>query len=99
MYEQTNCHLCGNEPDEKCKHELISDVELTFYVSEPVNTGHEDDIAEEVQWNQPEQRGVYVILYLFTLSIISFANTLLEAYSDGVAGHVFQNICLIELSE
>jgi hypothetical protein len=53
MYEQTESHLCAYEPDEKCFHELISDVELTFYVSEPVNTGHEDDIAEEVQWNQP----------------------------------------------
>ena len=60
-------------------------------IPEQVDACDTYEVAEEIYYDEPVQRGVHMIRDRFHAHICgTLAKTLLEAHTDGIAGNVFE---------
>jgi hypothetical protein len=68
--------LGRDEPDNEGQEHLYSYVELTLNISQFVYAGHEENISQDIYYDQPDDCVIYMLFnYLIKFSIWLFAIT------------------------
>ena len=62
MDEETEGELGKDKPGQEGQQHLHTDVELGFYVAQFVDTGNEEDVADEVYHQHEDEGRVHVVL-------------------------------------